>query len=125
MRIRKFTLGGAAVVALASLLSASPALAFTHHPATAEEIQQTDALNAQALANARMGTTAAQPSASTNLTTTTSGSVQTPDNPAPGANTEGDVNSGSTVTTPVKPTPPTVPPTPNAPTMPAPNETTP
>jgi hypothetical protein len=30
-----------------------PAAAFTHHPATPEEMRQTDALNAQALENAR------------------------------------------------------------------------
>ena len=36
-----------------SLAFASSAIAFTHHPATPEEKRQTDALNAQSLANAR------------------------------------------------------------------------
>lgn len=45
-----------------------PAHAFTHHPATPEEMQQTDALNAQSLANAqsaaadRVSSTVAKPS---------------------------------------------------------------
>jgi hypothetical protein len=39
--------------AVLSLAFASSATAFTHHPATPEEKRQTDALNAQALANAR------------------------------------------------------------------------
>jgi hypothetical protein len=49
----------AAASALLVLVSAVPAAAFTHHPATPEEIRQTDALNAQALENAR-GATAGQ-----------------------------------------------------------------
>ena len=40
-------------VAMVSVMGASPTLAFTHHPATPAEIQQTDALNAQALVNAQ------------------------------------------------------------------------
>ncbi|HEY2886876.1 MAG TPA: hypothetical protein VGJ08_16830 [Rhizomicrobium sp.] len=39
--------------AVLSLAFAPSAMAFTHHPATPEEMRQTDALNAQALANAR------------------------------------------------------------------------
>ena len=45
-----------AASALLVLAGTMPAAAFTHHPATPEEIRQTDALNAQALENAR-GTT--------------------------------------------------------------------
>jgi hypothetical protein len=71
MKTRTIALTGAAAVAFASLLSVAPAAAFTHHPATPEEIQQTDALNAQALANARMGTTANQPTAGVSTSTTT------------------------------------------------------
>jgi hypothetical protein len=55
MSIRKFV-GGAAAVALAGLLGAAPAFAHTSQPATPEEMQQTDALNARALASAQ-GTT--------------------------------------------------------------------
>jgi hypothetical protein len=51
MRTRLFVLSTALATLCAS--GALPAQAFTHHPATPEEIQQTDALNAQALANAR------------------------------------------------------------------------
>ncbi len=39
--------------AVLSLAFAPSAMAFTHHPATPEEMRQTDALNAQSLANAR------------------------------------------------------------------------
>ncbi|HJW40559.1 MAG TPA: hypothetical protein VJ476_04930 [Rhizomicrobium sp.] len=53
MNIRTFALGGAAAVAMTSLLGIAPAFAFTHHPATPEEIRQTDQLNAQSLANAQ------------------------------------------------------------------------
>jgi hypothetical protein len=45
-----------------------PATAFTHHPATPEEMRQTDALNAQSLENAR-GTAAAGQMASAGQTT--------------------------------------------------------
>jgi hypothetical protein len=38
--------------AILSLAFAPSAMAFTHHPATPEEMRQTDALNAQSLANA-------------------------------------------------------------------------
>jgi len=51
MNIRNFALGGA--FALTSLVTLSPAFAFTHHPATPAEIKQTDDLNAQALAQAK------------------------------------------------------------------------
>jgi hypothetical protein len=39
--------------AVLSLAFAPSAIAFTHHPATPEEMRQTDELNAQSLANAR------------------------------------------------------------------------
>ncbi len=71
MKIRTIALTGAAAVAFASLLSVAPAAAFTHHPATPEEIQQTDALNAQALANAQMGSKPNQPTAGVSTSTTT------------------------------------------------------
>ena len=51
MRIRTFALSGAAALAFAGLIGT--ALAHTSQPATPEEMQQTDALNAQALANAQ------------------------------------------------------------------------
>src|ERR1700761_573865 len=44
----KFALAGAAAVALTSMLTLSPASAFTFHPATPAEMKQTDDLNAQA-----------------------------------------------------------------------------
>jgi hypothetical protein len=59
MTLTKFALGSAAAVVLTGLLSAAPAAAFTFHPATPQEIKQTDDLNAQALAAARSGTTPA------------------------------------------------------------------
>jgi hypothetical protein len=49
MKTRTTALGSA----LAGLLFVAPAYAHTSQPATPEEMQQTDALNAQALANAR------------------------------------------------------------------------
>ncbi len=61
MKSRTFALGGAAAVALAGMLSVTPVFAHTSHPATPEEMQQTDALNAQALANAQAGTPTAAP----------------------------------------------------------------
>src|SRR5476651_1529722 len=53
MTIRNLALSGAAAVALAGLLGTAPVYAHTSQPATPQEIQQTDALNAQALANAQ------------------------------------------------------------------------
>jgi len=52
----------AAASALLVLAGTTPAAAFTHHPATPEEIRQTDALNAQSLENAR-GASAGQTAA--------------------------------------------------------------
>ena len=63
MIIRNIALAGAAAVALGFI--GTPALAFTHHPATPAEIQATDDLNAKALADAR-ATSANQPTASVN-----------------------------------------------------------
>jgi hypothetical protein len=59
MTALKSTLHVTAVLALMSLIGTAPALAFTRHPATPEEIKQTDALNAQSLANAK-GTNSTQ-----------------------------------------------------------------
>ena len=58
----------AAASALLALVGTMPAAAFTHHPATPEEMRQTDALNAQSLENAR-GTAAAGQMASAGQTT--------------------------------------------------------
>lgn len=58
----------AAAGALLALAGTMPATAFTHHPATPEEMRQTDALNAQSLENAR-GTAAAGQMASAGQTT--------------------------------------------------------
>ncbi|HXC56468.1 MAG TPA: hypothetical protein VNU97_14315 [Rhizomicrobium sp.] len=120
MKIATFAFGGA--VALASLLGTTSAFAFTHHPATPEEIQQTDALNAQALANAQLGTgTGARTTAGTGTTT----DVQTPSPTTPPdanmtATTDGSVNGNAAT-----PTAPSVPAAPNAPAptpaMPTPN----
>jgi hypothetical protein len=55
MRAKLFVLSSAVAAFCAS--GALPAQAFTHHPATPEEIQQTAALNTQSLANARGSTT--------------------------------------------------------------------
>ena len=80
MRIRTFALGGAAALALAGLIGVTPALARTSHPATAEEIQQTDALNAQALATAQgQSATPVMP-----LTTAAATPAQTVAMPEPG-----------------------------------------
>ncbi|MGZ4987695.1 MAG: hypothetical protein ACXWBP_06630 [Limisphaerales bacterium] len=68
MTIRYLVLSTAIATICAS--ATPPAQAFTHHPATPEEIQQTDALNSQSLANAqgaatdRMSAALAMPSAS-------------------------------------------------------------
>jgi hypothetical protein len=53
MKLTKIMLGG---VAIAGLMGAAPALAFTHHPGTPAEHQQTDDLNAQQLQQAQSGT---------------------------------------------------------------------
>ncbi len=81
MKIHTLAFGGA--VALASMLGTTSAFAFTHHPATPEEIQQTDALNAQALANAH----------GTSTNTTLSGSATAP---AVSANTDTNANGDAT-----------------------------
>ncbi|HEX4302077.1 MAG TPA: hypothetical protein VHZ78_04755 [Rhizomicrobium sp.] len=110
MKIRTIALTGAAAVAFASLLSVAPAAAFTHHPATPAEIQQTDALNAQALANAQMGTQPNQPSAAISTGTTTD---VTPATPAPDTTTATPPadNSMTPATPPMNaPTPPPAPP---------------
>ena len=53
MNFRNTTILAVAAGALISLAATAPASAFTHHPATPEEMRQTEALNEQALANAR------------------------------------------------------------------------
>jgi len=73
MNIRTFAYGGAAAVAMTSLLGIAPAFAFTHHPATPEEIRQTEQLNAQSLANAQAASAAAASTGSTVNGSTTSG----------------------------------------------------
>ena len=79
MRIRTFALGGAAALAFAGLIGVTPALAHTSQPATPEEMQQTDALNAKALANAQ-GQSATMP-----LTTAAATPAQPAAMPAPEA----------------------------------------
>jgi len=66
MLIKYSTIAAAGV--LLALAGTMPAAAFTHHPATPEEMRQTDALNAQALENAR-GTAAAGQMASAGQST--------------------------------------------------------
>jgi hypothetical protein len=89
MKNRTLALGGAAAIAFAGLLSLTPAVAHTSQPATPEEIQQTDALNAQALANARTGdataprTLANTDSTDTNSTATPNSSATPPAQPTP------------------------------------------
>ena len=58
MKLKTRILGGVAVAGLISALSLTPAMAFTHHPGTPAEHQQTDDLNAQQLQQAPSGTTA-------------------------------------------------------------------
>ena len=68
-------------------ISAAPAFAFTHHPATPAEIQQTDDLNAKSLENARgsqtpdMTPSTAAPSSAT--PGTMAPSMSTPNAPMP------------------------------------------
>ena len=80
MKIRTFALNGAAALAFAGLIGVTPALAHTSQPATPEEMQQTDALNTQALANAQgqtasptapMTTAAAMPAPETDASAAT------------------------------------------------------
>jgi hypothetical protein len=82
--MHKLALAGAAAAAL--LVAGTPALAFTHHPATPAEIQATDDLNAKSLADARAGA-ANQPTASVNSQTymnnTTTATTPSPDASAP------------------------------------------
>jgi hypothetical protein len=89
MNIRKIALGGAAAVAFAGLLSAAPAYARTSHPATPEEMQQTDALNAQALSAAQGNqsaapTATAMPQASPTMLVTTAAATPTAVEPPEG-----------------------------------------
>jgi hypothetical protein len=63
--------------AILSLAFAPSALAFTHHPATPEEMRQTDALNAQALANARGTASSQETAAMTPASTSASASAST------------------------------------------------
>src|SRR5580692_7435293 len=72
---KSFARSGVAVVALAGLLAAAPAMAFTHHPSTPAERAQTQQLNEQSLAAAQgqapanqMAANATAP-ASTDMTT--------------------------------------------------------
>jgi len=53
MRTKSLILGG---VAIAGLIGVTPALAFTHHPGTPAEHQQTEDLNQQQLNQAQSGT---------------------------------------------------------------------
>ncbi len=53
MRFRSFVLGGVAAAGLIGAGALAPATAFTRHPGTPAEHQQTDELNAQQLTNAQ------------------------------------------------------------------------
>jgi len=50
---KTFARSGVAIVAFAGLLVAAPAMAFTHHPSTPAEREQTKELNLQALSSAQ------------------------------------------------------------------------
>lgn len=62
MKLAKIMLGG---VAIAGLMGAAPALAFTHHPGTPAEHQQTEDLNAQQLQQAQAATLSSAATAAT------------------------------------------------------------
>nr|UXE45491.1 hypothetical protein Hi04_10k_c4996_00002 [uncultured bacterium] len=98
MTIKTLAAGGAAAIVLVSVVCVPPAMARTRHPATKDEVQQTEALNAQALANARMGTNGNAPSASTNMNSTTNSGATMSAPAAPNANAPA-TNSGSMDTT--------------------------
>ena len=89
MKIVKFALGGGAAVALTFAMS--PAFAFTYHPATPAEIQQTDQLNAQALQRAQEGTSSASMSTGENGSAMTGASMN-----AGGTNASGSVDTSTT-----------------------------
>jgi hypothetical protein len=71
MKFKTRILGGVAVAGLMGALSLTPALAFTHHPGTPAEHQQTDDLNAQQLQQAP----SAMPAPTTTAATTDTGNV--------------------------------------------------
>jgi hypothetical protein len=85
MKLTKIMLGG---VAIAALMGAAPALAFTHHPGTPAEHQQTEDLNQQQLNQAQSGTSSMNTAStmSTGATTSTDQTAQsapsTPDQTA-------------------------------------------
>jgi hypothetical protein len=90
MRTKSFILGG---VAVAALISITPAVAFTHHPGTAAEHQQTEDLNQQQLAQSQstMPAPSAAPMSDQQASATTAAPTdQMAANAAPatGANTE-------------------------------------
>jgi len=74
MKLTKIMLGG---VALAGLMGAAPALAFTHHPGTPAEHQQTDDLNAQQLQQAQSPDTQATAPSQTMASTSTGAAPST------------------------------------------------
>ena len=92
MRTKSFVLGG---VAIAGLIGAAPALAFTHHPGTPAEHQQTEDLNQQQLDQARSGTSAQTASA------TSSAPADQQANAAPSAAPAGSAAQSSASSTPV------------------------
>ena len=111
MTIRKIALRGAAAVAFAGLLSAAPVYAHTSQPATPEEIQQTDALNAQALANAHMGSKPNQPTAGVSTTTEVAPANVTPEAPPATTPPATDPAAKPVTVTPAAPAPATPAPT--------------
>ena len=84
-------------VAAAALIGASPAYAFTHHPGTPAEHQQTDDLNQQQLQQAQ------QPDAGTSSNQTTASNAQTsqPMQTANTASPSSDTSQPASSTTPV------------------------
>ena len=90
MRTKSFILGG---VAFAALMSITPAVAFTHHPGTPAEHQQTEDLNQQQLTQSQstMPAQSAAPMSDQQASATPAAPAdQTASNAAPtaGANTE-------------------------------------
>jgi len=65
MKLKSLVLGGVTVAGLMGASALAPALAFTHHPGTPAEHQQTEDLNAQQLQQAQSGTQVTSTTAAT------------------------------------------------------------
>lgn len=77
MKLKTLVLGGAAVAGLMGASALTPAMAFTHHPGTPAEHQQTEDLNAQQLQQAQSVTPSANTTAATTPTGAAPGTDQT------------------------------------------------